>query len=426
MGAVGQVLVRVTYLARQISNIDPLGSLQASLYGTGNCRINCSCNKRKENHDNEQQGCSGNARVNATVGQNDTRPEISMEDIRIEQEKDPTLTLILQWKKAGTKPDWATVAPCCKELKVYWYHWDSLEIKDEILCKKYIRANGSGNDYMYIMPVTLRKECFMHLHAYITGEHLSRRKTYEKLKKRFYWCNMHHDVSYWCRICPTCGSRKLPPRRVKAPMRQYKVGYPKERIAIDISGPYHVSKKGNKYLLVVSDYFTKWVDDIPLKTQEATHVAEEPVNRFISIFGVPLQLHSDRGTNFQSKVFQEVCSLLGIEKTRTTARRPQSDGMVEHVNRTIQNMNASYVSDKQDDWDEHIPLLMLAYRSSVHETLGVSPAMMMFGRDLTLPTDMAVGRPVRNDRISVTDHAYELEQKLLEIHKFARRHLNKR
>ena len=166
-------------------------------------------------------------------------------------------------------------------------------------------------------------------------------------------------------------------------------------------------------MLVVSDYFTKWVDAILLKTQEATHVAEELVNRFISIFGEPLQVHSDRGINFQSKVFQEVCSLLGIEKTRTTARRPQNDGMVEHANRTIQNMIASYVSDKQDDWDEHIPLLMLAYRSSIHVTLGVSLAMMMFGRDLTLPIDMAVGRPVRDDRISVTDHAHELEQKLL-------------
>ena len=197
-----------------------------------------------------------------------------------------------------------------------------------------------------------------------------------------------------------------------------------ERIAIDISGPYNVSKKGNKYLLVVSDYFTKWVDAIPLKTQEATYVAEELVNRFISSFGVPLQLHSDRCINFQSKVFQEVCSLLGIEKTRTMARRPQSDEMVERANRTIQNMIASYASDKQDDLDEHIPLLMLAYKSSVHETLGVSPARTMFGRDLTLSIDMAVGQPVRDDRISVIDHAYDLEQKLLEIHKFARRHLN--
>ena len=75
-------------------------------------------------------------------------------------------------------------------------------------------------------------------------------------------------------------------------------------------------------------------------------------------------------TNFESKVFQEVCKLLVIDKTRTTPRRPQSGGIVERANRTIQSMIASYISVKQDDWDEHIPLFMLAYRSSVHETLG--------------------------------------------------------
>ena len=215
--------------ASEVSNLDSSGPLQSSISGNGDCEANCSCNKQPENHDYGQPGCPGNAHVNATTGQNVTSPEISMENIRLEQEKDQTLSLLLQWKKAGIKPDWATVSPYCKELKTYWYQWDSLEIQDEILCKKYIRADGSGNDYMYIIPMTLRKECFMQLHAYITGGHLGRKKTYEKLKQRFYWCNMHRDVSYWCRICPTCGSQKLPPRRAKAPMRQYNVGYPMER-----------------------------------------------------------------------------------------------------------------------------------------------------------------------------------------------------
>ena len=85
--------------------------------------------------------------------------------------------------------------------------------------------------------------------------------------------------------------------------------------------------------------------------------------------------------------------------------------MVERLNRTIQNMIASYISDKSDDWDEHIPLLMLAYRSAVHETLGVSPAKMFFCRDLNLPIDLALGRPVRDETLCSTDHAYQLEQK---------------
>ena len=118
------------------------------------------------------------------------------------------------------------------------------------------------------------------------------------------------------------------------------------------------------YLNVVINtcYFSKWLEAIPLKNQETTTVAGALVNQFISVHGVPLQIHADRGSNSEANVFQEVCKLLGIDKTRTTVRRPQSDGMVERANRTIQNMIASYVSDNQPDWDEHIPLLLLAYR----------------------------------------------------------------
>ena len=177
--------------------------------------------------------------------------------------------------------------------------------------------------------------------------------------------------------------------------------------------------------MVVSCYFTKWVDAIPLKFQEAKYVASKLVNRFISVFGVPLQLHTDLGLNFESKVFQEVCKLLGIDKTRTTVRRPQSDGMVERAKRSIQNMISSYISDAQDDWDEHIPLLMLAYRPSIHETTGISPAMMMLGRELTFPVDMTLGRPIRDERrLCATEHAYQLEQRLLDVHDFARKHLD--
>ena len=219
------------------------------------------------------------------------------------------------------------------------------------------------------------------------------------------------------------GSRKMPHRYGIAPMRQYNVGFPMERIGLDICGPYPVSKRGHRYLRVVSCYISKWVDTIPLKTQDAKYVASKLVNKFISIFGVPLQLHTDLGSNFESKVFQEICNLLGIYKTRTTVRRPQSDGMVERANRSIQNMISSYISDKQDDWDENIPLLMLAYRSCIHETTGVSPAMMMFGRELTLH-DMTLGRLINDDRLCATEHAYHLEQKLSDIHEIARKHLD--
>ncbi|MCG8047960.1 MAG: reverse transcriptase domain-containing protein, partial [Candidatus Thiodiazotropha endolucinida] len=155
--------------------------------------INSSCNIETEN------GCFSHTNIRAIHGQTDECPEITKENIRAEQEKDPTLSLLLQWKQGGSKPSWADVAQYCKELKVYWHRWDALVIKEGVLCRKYEWDLGTGADYLYILPQSLRKNAFQQLHAYVTGGHLGRSKTYEKLKKRFYWCNMHRDVSYWCR-----------------------------------------------------------------------------------------------------------------------------------------------------------------------------------------------------------------------------------
>lgn len=187
---------------------------------------------------------------------------------------------------------------------------------------------------------------------------------------------------------PNVLPRKIPPRKYKAPLKAFNVGAPFERIALDILGPLPRTKQGNKYLLVIGDYFSKWLDAIPLRNQEAPTIAKKLVERIVSIFGVPLSIHSDQGSNFESDVFRELCKLFGITKTRTTPLRPQSDGMVERANRTIENMLTAFVSDNQNDWDEYIYLLMLAYRSSEHESTGFSPCQMVFAKQPTLPIDL--------------------------------------
>ncbi len=84
-------------------------------------------------------------------------------------------------------------------------------------------------------------------------------------------------------------------------------------------------------------------------------MAEVLVREFVSRFGVPLYLHSDQGRNFEAAVFAEMCSLLGIKKTRTTALYPQSDGMVERLSRTLEAQFSKLVDERQRDWDEYIP-----------------------------------------------------------------------
>ncbi len=106
-------------------------------------------------------------------------------------------------------------------------------------------------------------------------------------------------------------------------------------------GPLTLSDRGNRYVLVAMDYFSKWPEAYALPAQDAKSVAEVLVNQFVSRFGVPLELHSDQGTNFESATFKEMCRILGIKKTRTTPLHPQSDGMVERYNRTLKGQIAN-------------------------------------------------------------------------------------
>ncbi|GBN37554.1 Retrovirus-related Pol polyprotein from transposon 297 [Araneus ventricosus] len=194
---------------------------------------------------------------------------------------------------------------------------------------------------------------------------------------------------------------------------------PFERMALNILGPLPVTTKGNRYVLVLMDYFTKWPEAIPIPDQEASTVAEELVRAWISRYGVPMILHSDQGTNFNSTLFTELCKLLGILKTRTTALHPESDGMVERFHRTILNHLSLFVSKNQTDWDTHLPLFLLAYRSADHESTGCTPADMLFGRTLRLPCDILFGRP-SDTPSSPNEYLNNLEARLESVHAFDR------
>jgi hypothetical protein len=138
------------------------------------------------------------------------------------------------------------------------------------------------------------------------------------------------------------------------------------------------------------DYFTKWPEAYALPTQEATTVAEALVNNFFCLFGMPRELHSDKGSNFESRFLQGFLQRLGVSKTRTTPLHPQSD-MVQRYIKTVEEHIRKVVSSDQRDWDERLPLFFLAYRASTHDTTGLTPARLVFGRELRLPCYLIFG-----------------------------------
>ena len=206
-------------------------------------------------------------------------------------------------------------------------------------------------------------------------------------------------------------SRKSPVPKARAPLTNIKAGYPQQLLAMDIVGPFPESEKGNHYILVVSDYFTRWAEVYAIPNQEARTVAQKLTDEFFLRFGPPEQLHSDQGRNFESKVVMEVCKLLGVVKTRTTPYHPQSDGLVERLNRTILSMLAISARERPFEWENHLKKVCMAYNSSVQPMTGYTPFFLMFGRQVRMPVDIMYGTPT--PQLSpITAYATQLKKSL--------------
>ena len=150
------------------------------------------------------------------------------------------------------------------------------------------------------------------------------------------------------------------------------------------------------------------------------------VREFVCNYGVPLEIHTDQGSNYESKLFYSMCDILGIKKTRSSVQHPRANGQVERFNHSLKQMLAMFVSENQRDWCEWLPLVMMAYRSTPHSTTKLTPNSLMFGREFRLPVDLVVGRPEVEERNrSVEEYEQKLRQNLEIAHNVARKAIGK-
>ena len=132
--------------------------------------------------------------------------------------------------------------------------------------------------------------------------------------------------------------RKGPSHNTRGAMKTCIVGETLDRVALDLLGPVPQTYSGNTYLLVVTDYFTRYADAYAMLDVEAKTVAEKLVTEFVCRYGVPVQIHTDQGSQFTSALFQEMCKILHIDKTRNSPFHHQSSGLVEQLNGTLVDM----------------------------------------------------------------------------------------
>ena len=345
----------------------------------------------------------------------------SKEEIIAFQELDPDISPIKTWKEQNNeRPMGNVILTCSPATRHLWLSWDLLHIKDKVL---YRRSPTDGTDCL-VVPRKLQQEIMEISHGSLLGGHLGQKKTLGRLRKKYFWFQMKGAVNSWIKKCIICASNKRAHKKAKGPLGRMQVGAPLDRIGTDLLGPLPLTPRGNRHILVVQDYFTKWVEIFAVPDATAETCANYILNGFISRYGISFLLHSDQGRNYESDLIYHLCKLLGIKKTRTSPRHPAGNGMVERFNQTLIKMIRSFIDGKQNDWDLNLGCLAGAYRSAVHESTGFTPNMLMLGREARNPADVLIGETSQQSS-SYGEYVERIQQDLWEAHHLARTFLNR-
>ena len=322
----------------------------------------------------------------------------SEQDLKRYQEMDPNLKMILAWMRTGKVPKEADLFKCNPAQKNMWINKEIFVLKNGVLR---MMVPEETDRTLLVVPSSLRNEILELCHDIPAAGHQGIDRTIARMKKQFYWYGMSQDVKRYVSTCRTCSTQKKRSKKGKYPLTLYHAGAPMERIHIDFLGPLSKSINGNEYILVMVDQFTKWVEIVPLQSQNAEITAKAVIDNFLSKFGYPFQIHSDQGRNFESKLFHSVCELLKIHKSRTTPYRPQANGQVERYNRTLMEAIRCFTDNRPNDWDKYLQQLAGALRSSVNRHTGFTPNMLMLGREINQPVDLMFRTPTEHEKYSL-------------------------
>jgi hypothetical protein len=154
---------------------------------------------------------------------------------------------------------------------------------------------------------------------------------------------------------------------------------------------------------------------MPDKTAE--RCAAVFVNDWVLRLGPPEELLSDQGAQFESRLFQEMCKLLAVDKLRTTAYQPQCDGQTERANRSLLALLNKLPIDSPRNWDERLPFALAAYRSSVHSVTRMTPNRLMLGREVATPLIMLLPRPPGSPDLQ--PYCQQLHERFEDAHRMA-------
>ncbi|KZR97561.1 Uncharacterized protein APZ42_007487, partial [Daphnia magna] len=252
-----------------------------------------------------------------------------------------------------------------------------------VLYRKNTKENGKK--HQLVAPSILRREIIQSCHASATSGHLGVHKTLARITERFWWPNMSVDVRTYVSSCYFCQMHKRPPGGIIGELQPIPIPKkPFSLMGIDHVGPFKLTTRGNRYILVAVDYFSKWVIAKPVPDTSAIFIRDFIHQEVICHHGYPDRIISDRGSTLASSYLEEELAHWNIRHSFASAQYPQSNGQVEKMNGTLVMALKAFVNTRHTDWDEKIVDAVIAINTAKQEATEATPFEVVYGRSSEL------------------------------------------
>lgn len=295
-------------------------------------------------------------------------PRRSAADIRTEQLKDPDIAKIInsfENPKDNTITQWTNRGYIMTGGVLYKYSWDDEECEEAQL----------------VVPIHERSRIMQEYHDDPTAAHYGVERTYARVAKKYYFTGMKRYITEYIKNCPDCqrykASNQKPAGLLSTPIYAQRF----ETLAIDLFGPLPESDDGKRWIFIVEDTSTKWVELFALETATSERCAKLLIDEVFLRYGLPRKLISDNGVQFISEVMQLVCLILNVKQSLIPVYHPEAN-MVERKNRDLKPRLAMLVKDEHTSWPRMLATIRFAMNTAKCESTGYSPAYLTFGREL--------------------------------------------
>ena len=318
-------------------------------------------------------------------------PCMDMDELKREQRDDPLWSNVISYLTHDIANLTVKLPVPLRELFMH----------DGLLCRSATLGVPARSVTQVVVPHKLIPNVLRLVHDTPQLAHPAKDRCLKQTRLRYFWPCMAKDIALYINRCLVCNSHK---GTASAPQRvlQYpKPNQPWERVSMDTLGGLATTEKGNKYLLVVIDTFTRYCELIPISDKSAATVSLAFKIRIIDRYGCPKYLVTDNGGEFNNAMMDKLCELYRISHCNILPHHPASNGLAERLNRKIISHLTANINFQHDNWDDCMSDVQSSLNASYHKSIRETPHFALFGYDKVLPYE--IWTAVRSTRYASDD-----------------------